>query len=109
MTDDRTDGAYYIIHIREKLDERWREWFEGMSIRPQGDGTALAGFLPDQAALHGMIGRVQRLGLYLIAINQGELPGYRHDNEMLINCEYEQEGDAICEKFSSGFSGPSAG
>ena len=74
MIDDRANGAYYIIRIREKLDERWQEWFEGMSIQPDADGTSLAGFLPDQAALHGVIGRVQRLGLCLIAINPGEPP-----------------------------------
>ncbi len=75
MIDDRANGAYYTIRIREKLDEGWQEWFEGMSIRPDAGGTTLAGFLPDQAALHGVIGRVQRLGLYLMAVNQSAPAG----------------------------------
>ena len=37
---------------------------------PDGEGTTLAGTLPDQAALHGMIARVQRLGLELVAVNR---------------------------------------
>lgn len=74
MNDDNTKGKYYTIRLREKLDDGWREWFETMTITTDGAGTTLAGHLPDQAALHGIIARIQRLGLQLIAINQ-------HDGE----------------------------
>ena len=70
MDRQQNDGTFYIIKVREKLGNEWNEWFDGMSVRPEDDGTTLEGFLPDQAALHGMIGRVQRLGLNLVAVNQ---------------------------------------
>lgn len=66
-----TGGTYYIIRIRERLDEEWSDWFESMTISMDEEGTTLRGYLPDQAALHGIIGRVQRLGLQLVAVNQG--------------------------------------
>jgi hypothetical protein len=72
MTSDSNNGTYYTIRLREKLDDGWGEWFESMTITTDGDGTLLAGHLPDQAALHGIIARVQRLGLQLVAINQTE-------------------------------------
>ena len=70
MTSDSNDGTFYTIRLREKLDDGWGEWFETMTITTDGDGTTLTGCLPDQAALHGVIARIQRLGLQLVAINQ---------------------------------------
>ena len=72
MTSDSNNGTYYTIRLREKLDDGWGEWFETMTMTTDDDGTVLAGRLPDQAALHGIIARVQRLGLQLVAINQKE-------------------------------------
>lgn len=69
-TEPNAARTYYTIRLREKLDEGWDEWFETMTMTTDGDGTTLAGYLADQAALHGIIARVQRLGLHLVAINQ---------------------------------------
>jgi len=70
MTAHQTNGQYYIIRIREKLDQKWAEWFDGMTISTDGDGTTLTGHLADQSALHGVIATISRLGLQLIAVNQ---------------------------------------
>lgn len=75
MNSNQQTGTYYAIRIREKLDEHWREWFDGMSMKSDADGTLIAGVLPDQAALHGVIAKVYSLGLQLVAINQLEEPG----------------------------------
>jgi hypothetical protein len=64
-----TDGACYTIHIREQLDARWADWFDPMRISSGTDGTVLTGYLPDQPALHAMITKVGRLGLYLVSVN----------------------------------------
>lgn len=72
MTSDSNNGTYYTIRLREKLDDGWGEWFEAMTMTTDDEGTVLAGHLPDQAALHGIIARVQRLGLQLVAINQSK-------------------------------------
>lgn len=72
--DDPNNGTYYVIRIREKLGEDWGDWFDSMAIATDAHGTTLSGYLPDQAALHGIIARVLRLGLELVAINEAE-PG----------------------------------
>jgi hypothetical protein len=41
-----------------------------MEIRQEADGgTVLAGSVPDQAALHGLLARVRDLNLTLISVN----------------------------------------
>jgi hypothetical protein len=51
------------------LSPEWAEWFDGMEIRQEADGeTVLAGWVPDQAALHGLLARVRDLNLTLISV-----------------------------------------
>lgn len=69
MTKCAEHGDMYVIRIRERIDEGWSDWFGEMQISPDGEGTALTGHIPDQAALHGIIATVQRLGLNLVAVN----------------------------------------
>lgn len=60
----------YEIRIRGTLSPEWTEWFDGMEIRQEADGgTVLAGSVPDQAALHGLLARVRDLNLTLISVN----------------------------------------
>ena len=52
------------------LDEQWTDWFDGMTIEREADGTSrLVGSLADQAALHGLLRKVRDLGLPLISVN----------------------------------------
>lgn len=74
MADGPLNSTFYTIRIQEKLDERWGEWFEDMTVTADGDGTLIAGYLPDQSALHGVIGRVHRLGLQLVSVNRTSPP-----------------------------------
>ncbi|WP_167043395.1 hypothetical protein [Salinibacterium sp. ZJ454] len=67
---DRDGQLRYEIRLDGHLDERWAEWFEGLSITRDGDGTtALSGPVTDQAALHGLLGRVRDLGMTLVSVN----------------------------------------
>jgi hypothetical protein len=60
---------YYQIHIAGQLDGRWSEWFDGMTVTNADCGeTILAGFVVDQAALHGLLIKIRDLGLPLIAV-----------------------------------------
>jgi len=68
MSDDTRTGKHYTIRVREKLDRRWEEWFNGMELTTDSEGTLLTGVLPDQSALHGIIATIHRLGLQLIAV-----------------------------------------
>ncbi len=63
---------YYEIRISGHLDERWAEWFAGLQLTHlEGGVTLLAGALPDQAALHGLLERVRDLNLILISVTSG--------------------------------------
>ena len=64
-------GDIYQIHIRGQLDDHWSDWFEGLAIQRQADGTTLlVGPVVDQAALHGVIARIRDLGLPLLAVDR---------------------------------------
>lgn len=61
----------YEIKIKGHLDERWADWFEGMTFTHESDGTTtLCGPLADQAALYGLLNGIRDLGLPLISVQQ---------------------------------------
>jgi hypothetical protein len=63
----------YQIRVRGILEERWSDWFDGFNIILQGDGeTLLTGPVADQAALHGLLGKIRDLGLPLLSVERVE-------------------------------------
>lgn len=65
-----TTYSIYQIRIAGLLDSSWSEWFDGLSISYTADGaTILAGPLPDQAALHGVLNKIRDLGLTLLTVS----------------------------------------
>jgi len=64
-------GESYEIRVKGHLDVRWADWFDGLTLTQESDGTTvLRGSVVDQAALHGLLGKVRDLGLPLIAVNR---------------------------------------
>ena len=64
---------YYYITVQGHLDGTWSEWFDGLTITNQENGTTvLAGPIVDQTALHGILNKVRDLGLPLVAVRAGE-------------------------------------
>lgn len=62
---------FYEIRIEGHLDGQWADWFDGMSIDLEEDGTTLlSGPIPDQPALYGLLRKVRDLGLTLVAVNR---------------------------------------
>ena len=60
----------YEIRLKGHLDERWAEWFDGLTITLEDNGdTLLSGTVADQAALHGILKKVRDLGLTLLSVN----------------------------------------
>jgi hypothetical protein len=46
------------------------DWFDGLSITLEEDGsTLLTGTVVDQAALHGILKKVRNLGMPLLSVN----------------------------------------
>ena len=63
----------YEIRLKGHLEARWTEWFDGLTITLEENGsTLLSGPLADQAALHGILKKVRDLGLTLLSVNSGE-------------------------------------
>ncbi|GHO68105.1 hypothetical protein KSC_069970 [Ktedonobacter sp. SOSP1-52] len=64
---------FYTIRIQGHLDPSWQDRFGGLCIEQQETGTTqLSGTLPDQAALHGVLLQIVRLGLTLLSLETSE-------------------------------------
>jgi hypothetical protein len=58
------------IRVKGHLSSQWVDWFDGLEIENQPNGEAmLSGYLPDQAALYGVLKRMSNLGLALLSLN----------------------------------------
>ena len=69
------ESGLYEIRIKGHLDNRWADWFEGLTITLEEDGnTLLTGPVVDQAALHGLLKKVRDLGMPLVSVSPVE-PG----------------------------------
>jgi hypothetical protein len=67
-------GAYEI-KTKGHLDEQWCSWFEGLKMTTEfaEDGTPVTvftGSIVDQAALHGVLGKIRDINMPLISVNQ---------------------------------------
>jgi hypothetical protein len=82
MTEEKTDEqVMYHIKVRGKLDDRWSEWFSGLTITAESESppvTALVGEI-DQAALRGILNKVWDLNLALVSVNPIEASGSEAD------------------------------
>jgi len=66
---------YYALRVQGHLDPSWSDRFGGLRIEQQEAGTTLlSGSLPDQAALHGLLLQIVRLGLVLLSLETSEAP-----------------------------------
>jgi len=64
---------WYEIRIKEDISEKSLTWFEDFTVTRTTSGeTVLIGMLADQAALHGLLGKIRDLNLTLISVNQVE-------------------------------------
>ena len=61
----------YEIRVEGILDERWSSWFDGLDVRSAGENeTIIVGAVQDQAALHGLLSRVNDLGMVLVSVRR---------------------------------------
>jgi hypothetical protein len=71
-----TSGCCLIeIRFRGQLSDQWRDWFENMDLRFLEKGEMiLSGAVPDQAALMGVLNKLNRLNLTLLSVNEVSQP-----------------------------------
>ncbi|HSZ69241.1 MAG TPA: hypothetical protein VK756_02655 [Solirubrobacteraceae bacterium] len=60
----------YEIRIKGRVSAQLLSVFEGMEASEQSVETVLRGPVVDQAALHGLLDRIQSLGLELIEVRR---------------------------------------
>ncbi len=60
------------IKVKEHLDKKWMDRFEGMYISYEGENTILTGNLKDEAHIHGILNQIRDLNLKLISVNTTE-------------------------------------
>ena len=68
-TEDYEEPGLTEIRVKGYLDNRWADWFDGLTITRKDNGdTCLTGPVVDQAALHGLLRKVRDLGLPLVSV-----------------------------------------
>lgn len=63
---------FYQIRVKGRLDQlHWSNWPGGLTIAHLENGeTLLSGFLVDQAALHGVLHKLENQGVPLIEVRR---------------------------------------
>jgi hypothetical protein len=65
----RAMTAHYELVVRGELGDRFGLLFDGMRLERDRGRTVITGAVLDQAHLHGLLERVQELGLELVSVN----------------------------------------
>jgi len=65
------EAKFFEIRVKGQLDSKWSEWLDGLQVKLLDDGEMLLfGPIIDQAALMGVLNKLTRLNLTLLAINE---------------------------------------
>lgn len=68
--DEHFGPTHYVIRVRGVLSDTLVAAFPGLGARADRGDTVLAGALPDQAALHGVLTQIEALGLELLEVRR---------------------------------------
>jgi hypothetical protein len=64
-------GRIFEIHVRGHLSSQWSDWLEGLEVKLLDNGEMiLRGTIVDQAALMGILNKLNRLNLPLISVSE---------------------------------------
>ncbi|MDQ2811497.1 MAG: hypothetical protein M3Z75_06360 [Actinomycetota bacterium] len=65
-----TAAQFYEIRVQGVLGPTLLTAFPALSAGAYDGVTVLSGYLPDQAALHGVLAQIESLGLELLAVRR---------------------------------------
>ncbi len=69
--DGEGKGAFFEIRVKGHLGSAWSDWFDGLDLELLDNGeTVLSGYIVDQAALMGILNKLNRLNLALLSVCQ---------------------------------------
>jgi hypothetical protein len=79
-------SSQYRIVVEGEINKSWFEWLGEVSIEKMDRGhgtrhTIICGFVPDQAALRGLLIKIWDLNLTLVSVNLQEIESYGGNNE----------------------------
>jgi hypothetical protein len=60
----------YEITVRGRLSAALINAFDGLAARPSAANTVITGHIADQAALYGVLERIESLGLELLEVRR---------------------------------------
>jgi hypothetical protein len=64
-------GRFFEIRVKGHLDGKWSDWLEGLEVELLDNGEMiLSGTLADQAALMGVLNKLNGLNLTLLSVRQ---------------------------------------
>jgi len=64
-------GGFYTIHVKGHLNSKWSDWLEGLEVKLLENGEMiLSGYIIDQAALMGILNKLNRLNLRLLSVSE---------------------------------------
>ena len=64
-------GGFFEIRVKGHLDSKWLGWLEGLEVKLLDNGEMiLSGTLVDEAALMGVLNKLNRLNLTLLSVGQ---------------------------------------
>ena len=66
------EPQHYEIRIKGHLENRWADWFSGLTITREDRGETVLTGPVDQAALHSLLRKVRDLGVPLLSVMRVE-------------------------------------
>ncbi len=67
----RSGGGNFEIRVKGHLDDTWLDWLDGLEMKRCDNGEMiLTGTIVDQAALLGVLNKLNRLNLPLLSVTQ---------------------------------------
>ena len=64
------ESKYYEIRVKGQLDQHWSNWLDDLEITFLDESQmTLCGVIEDQAALIGVINKLNSLNMVLMAVN----------------------------------------